>query len=160
MGTRSMVIVKDRSGEVKIGKYNQWDGYLAGVGKDLLEFLSEHPDFEKHLDKLRFLESEFDKEFIARFNSKPNRKEMVWFNSFVSRDLGVKLLYNIVNHKKAGLALWDESGDLSFVAYQYTIDYSLDLFKIEDFSNKKEYTFSLSNLPKEGDEAFKLFIEE
>lgn len=160
MGTRSMVIVKDRSGEVKIAKYNQWDGYLAGVGKDLLKFLSEHPDFEKHLEKLRFLESEFDKDFIKRFNNKPTKKDTVWYDSFVSRDLGVKLLYNIVNHKKNGLALVDQSENLGYVSYQYTIDYSLDLFKIEDFYNEKEYTFSLSNLPKEGDEAFKLFIEE
>ena len=40
MGTRSITVVKDRNGNKIIEMYQQYDGYLEGVGAELLAFIA------------------------------------------------------------------------------------------------------------------------
>jgi len=40
MGTHSIVRFKDSKGQVRVAIYQQYDGYLDGVGLDLAQFLS------------------------------------------------------------------------------------------------------------------------
>ena len=55
MGTRNLtIVIKDN--EVKMAKYGQWDGYLSGLGWDLILFLKnkEHVSaIKKNIHRLK-----------------------------------------------------------------------------------------------------------
>lgn len=58
MGTRNLfTIIKDN--KTVLAKYNQWDGYLDGQGKDLAEFIVNDLNFESlytGLTRVKFLD--------------------------------------------------------------------------------------------------------
>lgn len=110
MGTRNLIVVKDKNGEVKVAQYGQWDGYPEGQGFGILKFLREHnmDEFNEKIQNTRFIEPDRrDKEFIDSYdNSTPNRshepdlrkpEQKEWFEKFISRDLGAEVLSNIFN---------------------------------------------------------------
>lgn len=57
MGTRNLTMVIHK-GEVRMAQYGQFDGYLAGVGKDIAKVLEERSivDVRKAIDKCVFVD--------------------------------------------------------------------------------------------------------
>ena len=39
MGTRNLIMVRKKNGDLKVAQYCQWDGYPSGHGVDILTFL-------------------------------------------------------------------------------------------------------------------------
>lgn len=52
MGTRNLFTII-HEGKIKLAKYNQWDGYLEGQGKDLSDFIVNDLEFTKLIDGLK-----------------------------------------------------------------------------------------------------------
>ena len=111
MGTRNLVAVFS-DGEYKIAQYGQWDGYPSGQGLTVLNFISDKNNIEnlkKNLPKCRFFDknNEKDKKFIddyeknaPQWSNEPDLRtpeQKRWFQTYISRDLGGKILYNVAN---------------------------------------------------------------
>lgn len=130
------------------------------------------------MNKLRFLDTEKDKDFIDEFNknSKLNNltiKQENWFNNFISRDLSVKVLDNIINSDEDCIILKnsiDFASDSLFCEWGYSIDfdrnelivhkgfnktpldetdyfYPLDMVKNNYYAIRDIKSFDLDNLP-------------
>jgi hypothetical protein len=54
MGTRNCIMVV-LDGEYKVAKYNQWDGYPTGVGKDIIKFIIQDMDLNKFKEEVKKL---------------------------------------------------------------------------------------------------------
>jgi hypothetical protein len=60
MGTRHLIVVVNE-GQVKVAQYGQWDGYPAGQGHDVCDFIVNKLDINKlktALSKCRFISDE------------------------------------------------------------------------------------------------------
>ena len=110
MGTRNLTAVQ-LNGEYKIAQYGQWDGYPEGQGKTVLSFLLKNGSLEKlksALGKVRFLDEEGeDKKFLdeydknaPKWSNEPDQRtpeQKRWFETYMTRDLGGKILEQIAN---------------------------------------------------------------
>jgi hypothetical protein len=131
MGTRNLTcVVVD--GKMKVAQYCQWDGYLSGQGKDLMEFIAKtmvFSKFKKAIQKCtllnqaqieaRYKEVGIDGEYMDENEAKQLTEK---FPSF-SRDTGAKLLYLI--QEKGVRDLIDSSSfaaDSLFCEYAYVLD--------------------------------------
>ena len=122
MGTRHLICVKE-DGKNKVAQYGQWDGYPAGQGVDILKFLKDKTlfeEFKKKLKRVRFLDSDGkDKKFIESYNknapewsNEPDNRtpeQIYWWNTFMHRDLGAKILPNISKSTDDEIILHDDS---------------------------------------------------
>ncbi len=149
MGTRNMVVVIDTNGELKIAQYGQWDGYIEGVGRSLLEILRKKSlmkKFKKNLSKVRFLKYDDpnDAEFLKSYNdasptwsSDPDNRteeQRKWFQTYITRDLSEEIIVNIANSNDEEIILINNYksgiGD-TWVEYSYTVDLKNNLFIIQ-----------------------------
>lgn len=167
MGTRNLTMVINQEGETKIAQYGQWDGYPSVQGIDALEFLSIPENIEKlknNFKKVRFLDDEGkDKEFIEEYiknvgqwsNEPDNRtpEQIKWFSSYMSRDLGAEILYNVANSKDEEILLRDQSEfgkDTVFCEWVYVVNFNTNKFIVlNDLVSEPIKEFDLSNLPTE-----------
>ena len=154
MGTRNLIsVIKD--GQPVVAQYGQWDGYPDGQGLGVLEFLNSGllNSFKDKLSKIRFLDPEgVDKDFVTRFDSdKRTEADDSWFDNFISRDLGSKVLKNITDSKLEEIILRDmyEFGnDTISCEYAYTINLDDNTFTIQnDFTCEPLKVYNLDNLP-------------
>ena len=148
MGTRNLTVVQ-LGGEYKIAQYGQWDGYPEGQGRTILDFLVGTGNNEKlksALDRCRYIEPEGrDKEFLAEYNRRApkwwddldNRsaEQRHWFFTYISRDLGAKILANVAYSDDEEILLKDSlnfAGDSLMCEFAYVIDLdqnTLEVFK-------------------------------
>jgi len=152
MGTRNLTAVM-LNGEYKIAQYGQWDGYPEGQGKTILEFLTGDGNIDKlksALRRVRFLDGEGrDKEFLAEYdkncpewssdpdNRTPEQKR--WFQTYVSRDLGGKILEAVASSEDAEILLRnsiDFAGDSLSCEYAYVVDLDKGTFEVYEGFNK------------------------
>ena len=60
MGTRHLIAVYDKEGELRIAQYGQWDGYPSENGMNVLKFLRSYKGQntlpEYHLENCRFVD--------------------------------------------------------------------------------------------------------
>lgn len=92
MGTRNLVcVVVD--GQMKVAQYGQWDGYLEGQGKNVLDFLAK-ANIKKFTEAVRACRFITDAEVDA-LDSK-NWQET---HPQLSRDRGAEILSMILNGK-------------------------------------------------------------
>jgi hypothetical protein len=86
MGTRNLICVV-KGGEYKVAQYSQWDGYLDGQGKTILEFLKamDKPKFLKALDEVRWLSEAEVRATWVEAGDKPDNT-----SGLVSMDIGDK----------------------------------------------------------------------
>lgn len=111
MGTRNLTMVIDQRGQTKIAQYGQWDGYPSGQGITILRFLRRQDNLkylQDTLDNIKFYNKcddidKYLKEYEARapeWSNQPDnrtKEDKYWFNYLVSRDVGGKILQNIVD---------------------------------------------------------------
>lgn len=132
MGTRNLTLVQ-QNGQYKVAQYGQFDGYPAGQGKTVLEFLRtwDRPAFERKVAAASFLsESELD-ELTQQI--KTEGLDNTWPEKWpeLSRRTAAKIL-QIITHRPDGIRL---KNDLSFAGnsliceWAYVID--LDAGKLE-----------------------------
>ncbi len=162
MGTRHLIKVK-KDGKVKVAQYGQWDGYPDGQGLEIFRFLKNKIKVEElklKLDKCRFLDKEGkDKEFLDEYdknapewyNEPDNRtpEQIFFFTTFISRDLGSKILDNIISSDEKEILLMEEKDPEDWCEGFFTIDLDKMTYKIK-YHGQKE-VFDINDLPDEED---------
>jgi hypothetical protein len=129
MGTRHLQVVIDESGETKISQYGQWDGYPAGQGLQILDYLKsgDLDKYQENLSKINQITPEQEKIINETKNCGSKIHRMI--------ERG-KVPY-VLHCSKQEANKWCEGF--------YTIDFKKRVFIAEYHS--KEKTYSFDNLP-------------
>lgn len=161
MGTRHLIEIKCNN-EIKVAQYGQWDGYLEGQGKDILDFfkMCNLEKFKEKVEKSFFLTREQIRQYYVDAGDKPDNKSgfismdvVENFNKAhptLSRDIGAKIL-TMIYESENGVELFDSrdfANDTSWCEYLYEID--LDSNKLICYTfgkTKKFFEGSLLSLP-------------
>lgn len=168
MGTRSLIAVVKNS-QYKVAQYSQWDGYIEGQGATVLKFISNSDNIVKlnnSLIKTRFIDADgADKQFIEEYdkncpefigeNDTRTDAQIRWFNTYISRDIGARILENIISSQDAEILLQNRiefaKNPNSWCEYVYVVDLDKNIFQIYignlTCDVAKEYT--LNNLPSQ-----------
>ena len=151
MGTRHLTIVIDENNETKVAQYGQWDGYPAGQGTTVVEFLRMKGNLELLKEKLK----------LVRFPTKEDEKAVDdfmesigctdgWMNTeqaneyhkvfpLLTRDNGAEIL-NMLLKIEQDVFLKDSTsfaGDGLFCEYAYVIDLYKNTFEIYEGFGKE-----------------------
>ena len=146
MGTRHLIAVY-LDGDYKIAQYGQWDGCPAGQGVKVLEFLSAEKSVDNlklALARVRYLDpAGKDKEFVDDYNKRAPKfyddpetrtdRQIEWWDTYISRDLGADILTNIANSNDNEMVLKnhiDFAGDSQSCTWAYIIDLDKGTFEI------------------------------
>ncbi len=170
MGTRHLIKVK-KDGKIKISQYGQWDGYPDGQGVDILKFLKNKikvKELDLALEKVRFLDKEgkdkkfseeYDKNLTIWSNEPDNRtdEQKYWFTTFITRDLGAKLLDNLISCEDKEILLMEDLDKDSWCEGYFTIDLDNMTYNVKYYDFDE--TFDINNLPDKEDFLLK-FKEE
>jgi len=153
MGTRNLTMVIHEKKPV-IAQYGQWDGYPAGQGTTVLEFLKNYDieRFKEQLKKVRFANDEDDKkrqDFLESIGSKDG-----WLNTeqsekyqkeypFLSRDNGAQILNMIYEfaERYQEIVIIDSSdfaGDSLFCEWAYVVDLDKKVLEVYQGFNKRK----------------------
>lgn len=132
MGTRNLTLVQ-QNGQYKVAQYGQFDGYPAGQGKTVLEFLQkwDRPVFERKVAAASFM-SESDIEAVNE-QIKSRGLRDTWQQKWpeLSREPAAKIL-QIIAERPDGIRLKNTlgfAGDSLMCEWAYVID--LDAEKLE-----------------------------
>lgn len=151
MGTRHLIAVQ-LDGQYKVAQYGQWDGYLDGQGKKVLNFLREmnRPKFESALRKCSFMTEqdfiELDRDIKNKLQQNPRYD---WYDEYphLSRNIAAGILNKV--QESEGLKLKNSisfTAESLFCEYAYVIDLDKNTFEIFEGFNKT---------PLDEDERFK-----
>ncbi len=161
MGTRHLTAVV-LNGAFRVAQYGQWDGYLSGQGKTILDFISQMDveKFKENVSKCRFISDEEntklweaagapkDSQYVTMEVSE-NMKKLY---PALSRDTGADVL-NLIYEGKADM-LQDSisfAGESLFCEFAYVLD--LDKGKLEIYlgfnKGKARGRFSKMKVDKE-----------
>jgi hypothetical protein len=127
-------VVSDKT--IKVAQYGQWDGYPAGQGRTILEFLRNNPDlsqFEKNLDNVRlptpaeirgwYVEAGMDPEDESGFITMDIADKFNEAHPSICRDMGGAVLQYINETTEPELALdLDFINDGLFCEWAYCVD--------------------------------------
>ena len=153
MGTRHLTAVQ-LDGEYKLAQYGQWDGYPAGQGKTVLEFLKA-TNLEAFREKLRHVRFSTDEEIQAAWVEAGADPNSTWVNMKVSdrmkqlhpetsRDTGAGVLQIVLaSPHPERLVLGNEiafAQDSLFCEYAYVIDLDTSMFEFYIGFNKDAVT--------------------
>src|ERR1051325_11304557 len=88
MGTRGLLTVINKEGEIKVSQYMQWDSYPGGQGIDILRLIQNKETLDKleeSLSRVRFLDVDGrDKQFVDAFdNTNPRTPEQEYWISVI-----------------------------------------------------------------------------
>lgn len=153
MGTRSLIVVYDQQGKHRIAQYSQWDGYPAGQGKTVLEFLKDEGAVRMlrnyRLDGCRFLtEAEIEKINLEK-NPLEHRPQL-------SRNIGADILHLAATVDK--LALVDSiqfAADSLFCEWAYVISFKDNVFEVYKGFNKLEPEGRFKDFKTEDDSEYR-----
>jgi len=174
-------MVIDKDGDVKIAQYGQWDGYPSGQGRTIVSFLQTKKNRDKLLSKLkriRFLEIDGrDKDFVKEYNKNvpqfshepdnrtPERKR--WFDTYISRNIGGKILETIAKATDDEIVLIDETETAKhggWVEYTYIVNFKRGSLTckhyIDDEEPLKEYDLDALPTPDEFVEELETIIKQ
>lgn len=152
MGTRYLtMVVKDN--KTKVAQYGQFDGYLDGAGKEILNFLrrTNIDHFKESLDKVSFFtEKELDDNWakFAKSNKIDPKERFVDFRIIekynliypqLNREMGCGVLQHILDSKEEVKFRNDEefAKDSLFCEYAYVIDLDRNVFEVYTGFNKE-----------------------
>lgn len=134
MGTRHLIAVY-QDGVHKVAQYGQWDGYPAGQGIEVLNFLRSHDSQnlkEYYLRECRWLTD-------AETKQVEKTKDWTKLYPHLTRSVSAELLTLIC--RAGGLALVDSldfANDSLFCEWAYVIDYDQNVFEVYKGFNKKK----------------------
>ncbi|MFA7408397.1 MAG: hypothetical protein WCY93_11335 [Anaerolineaceae bacterium] len=140
MGTRHLIAAYI-DGECKLAQYGQWDGYPAGQGKDIAEFIDNHRSdmekFKKHLRGCEFIEDE------SELNSLDHR------NPVYSRNTSAGILRIILNEGPQRLVDDEEfASDSLMCEWAYVLDFDLEILEVYRGFNKEQPRGRYAHLKK------------
>jgi|ERR1051325_868049 hypothetical protein len=150
MGTRGLLTVINKEGEIKVSQYMQWDSYPGGQGIDILRLIQNKETLDKleeSLSRVRFLDVDGrDKQFVDAFdNTNPRTPEQeYWYNTFLHRDLGHRIIENIIN---VGGEIILQEQNSTWCEYFYTVDFQKREFQCVSVNSEPSQNFSLDDLP-------------
>ena len=139
MGTRHLIEIKHKN-EIKVAQYGQWDGYLEGQGRDILDFfkMCNLEKLKEKVEKCHFVTREEIRQYYVDAGDKPDNKSgfvstevVAKFNKThptLSRDVGAKIL-TMIYESENGVELFDSrdfANDTSWCEYLYEIDLDSD----------------------------------
>jgi hypothetical protein len=147
MGTRHLTIVIEKEKPV-VAQYGQWDGYPAGQGRDVLNFLKtvNMDRFKKRLKQVRFF-NEKDESALKKF-MKEIGAEDGWLDMdqaamyhkkypFLSRNNGADIL-TMITESKGKVVLrnsLDFASDSLFCEWAYLIDLDKNVLEVYEGFN-------------------------
>lgn len=149
MGTRNLIcVVKDN--EFKLTKYCQWDGYLSGQGKDIVNIIIRFNteglwgEFRKHVDGLVYLSDKDVNNRWKEFDKDSYLQDIQFCDKYPSlhRDTGANILnlilFNNLEVTKPDPEFAYRVGGLS-CEYCYVLDLDDDVLEIYSYykGNKK-----------------------
>lgn len=161
MGTRHLIEIKYKN-EIKVAQYGQWDGYIEGQGRDILDFLKmcNLEKFKEKVEKCYFITREQIRQYYVDAGDQPANKsgfvstgvaaKFKKAHPTLSRDVGAKIL-TMIYESENGVELFDSqefSKDTFFCEFLYEID--LDDNKLICYKSGKSDKFfegSLNALP-------------
>ena len=147
MGTRHLIAVVHNK-QIKVAQYGQWDGYLEGQGRVVVEFIQNDLDIEKFrkaVSECQFLSDKEIKETWTECGADPN-SELVSMDiadkhtrkyAALSRDTGAKVL-SLIQDKGARALMnsIDFAADSLFCEYAYVLDLDTETLEIYRGFNK------------------------
>lgn len=169
MGTRHVTVVVSNK-KVKVAQYGQWDGYLSGQGKTIVEFIKDKMNFktfQKSVNNCVFIDEVKAKQYWTEAGADPN-SDLVSFeiadvhkrnHPQLSRDVGAKVLELIQNTDGKGLELRD---DLDFVCdslmceFAYVLDLDKKVLEIYKGFNKEKPKGRFAKLKNEDEYSSKI----
>lgn len=152
MGTRNLTCVM-MDGEYKVAQYGQWDGCPDGQGVTVLGFLREEGNIAKlraAMPRVRFFDRKGrDKDFIQAYDenvptdaNKPDprtKEQKRWYHTFISRDIGGKILQTIIDVDDEEILLRDDlnfAADSLFCEWAYVVDLDKNTMEVYEGFNK------------------------
>jgi hypothetical protein len=136
MGTRNLTCVV-HGGQFKIAQYGQFDGYPAGQGSTILEFLHkfDRAQFEKKLALCRFANDVEDHAMLVALGKN-------WLNKYpqMSREIAGEILQFVMG-SDGELLLQDKSifaADSVMCEWAYVVDLDKNVFEIYKGFNKSK----------------------
>jgi hypothetical protein len=161
MGTRNLTcVIKD--GRFRIAQCGQWDGYIEGSGKGILEFLrtTNLDDFSNRIENTSFISAkeQVDREEAAGFGDFLTMEQADKYNKLfphITRDTGWRILKAVMTCDK--LELQDNAGfahDSLFCEWAYVVDLDRYVFEVykgfnQDFSAHKGVFGSVPFTPEQ-----------
>lgn len=150
MGTRHLIAVY-KDGKHRIAQYGQWDGYPAGQGKTVLEFLNDASavhmlrDYKLRDDQgVRFLTEDEIEKINAEKNPISHRPQL-------SRNMGADILHLAASVDN--LVLVDSiefAADSLFCEWAYVIDFDTNVFEVyKGFNTSGSATGRFKDFPVE-----------
>jgi hypothetical protein len=149
MGTRHLITVKSE-GKIKVSQYGQWDGYLTGVGNDIVEFLTDISNISRlrlALNNCSFVPDTYIDSLMAKHNLSDS--EFVLRYPEFNRDTSAKLLDILCRSRDVQFKLinsYEFRKDTLFCEYHYLIDLDMKTLKIYRGSTRAWKTIKFSDL--------------
>lgn len=138
--------------QAKIAHYSDSGSLPRVAGVKIINFLNNEDLslFQERLSKTRLLKDNYnDRKFLDDYREKAptwenepdkrSRKQKRWFATYISRSLGIQLLYNILSSQDEEILLSDESKnafDSLKCEYAYVIDFDRNTLEIYKGNNK------------------------
>lgn len=175
MGTRHLVgVVKDN--KWRVAQYGQWDGYLDGQGKAVLDILANGgtEQLRRKVDNCIFINSNQVRQYYVDAGDDPKNTSglisMEIADKFremhptLSRDIGAQVLQIIIDSEEV-VELFDSSDFLAddcFCEYAYVIDFDKNVLRFYAGGEKVFAEYPLTELPtlEEVQEKLDAFYEE
>lgn len=153
MGTRNLTKVIDQEGNVRVAQYGQFDGYPAGQGANIVDFLSEYhalATINASLTKCKFISGDEVSAVYDAYNDDPK------FDSIKDKPNGFRYAYPSLDRTIAGdilkviaysnneVLLYDDSdfeNDTLMCEGVFTIDYQTSLFTTRYHDKTRSWSF-------------------
>jgi hypothetical protein len=162
MGTRNLIgVIKDKKWVV--AQYCQWDGYLDGQGKTVLDTLSNGgvEKLRQKVDNCKFIDREKIRQYYIDAGDSPNNSSGVITleiadkfaeqHPTLSRDTGATVLDIIIKAKDGEVVeLFDQHDfieDDVFCEYAYVIDFDTNTLKFYACGKQLYAEYPLTKLP-------------
>lgn len=154
MGTRSLIKVIDSNGNKKVAQYCQWDGSPDYMGVKIMAYITNKAfmaKFKSALSNVILLDNEQANEFIPDIHNMTKLLEKA-YNTYLSRDLGSKILLNIAESNGSVYLFDKEKESERYIKYSYVINIQENTFEIYAYEfNGLILKYSLDAIPNYAD---------
>ena len=137
MGTRNLTMVVHNNKYV-VAQYGQWDGYPAGQGQTILDFLNDKFNKEKFIKKLSNTKVISHEDVDALYQNNHSNFESTY--PTLCRDMAAKVLEHIQTSNEEVLLSdsVDFVADSLFCEWAYVIDLDTDTFEVHQGFNQRK----------------------